>query len=108
MLNGGGFQTHGYASAEDFLAAFDEQACACVVTDLRMPGIDGAELLARLRRQGNIVSVVVLTGHADVRTAVQLMEDGALTLLEKPYEPQALLAAVMRATQQTAKRRMEN
>jgi len=105
MLSGGGFQARGFASAEEFLAAFDEQTCACVVTDLRMPGIDGAELLAQLRKQGSSVAVVVLTGHADVRTAVKLMEDGALTLLEKPYEPPALLDAVRRATQQTEKQR---
>jgi two-component system response regulator FixJ len=104
MLSGGGFHTVGYASAEEFLGTFDEQTCACVVTDLRMPGIDGAELLLRLRKQGSIVAVVVLTGHADVRTAVKLMEDGALTLLEKPYEPPALIAAVTRAVQQTQQR----
>jgi two-component system response regulator FixJ len=106
ILSDGGFQAVGYASAEEFLNAFDESACGCVVTDLRMPGMDGAELLAGLRKQGSIVAVVVLTGHADVRTAVKLMEDGALTLLEKPYEPQALLAAVRRAAQQTAQRRL--
>jgi two-component system response regulator FixJ len=105
ILSEGGFQAVEYASAEEFLAAFDELACGCVVTDLRMPGIDGAELLARLRKSGSIVAVIVLTGHADVRTAVKLMEDGALTLLEKPYEPEALLATVARATSQTAARR---
>jgi two-component system response regulator FixJ len=102
ILAGGGFQCAAYALAEEFLAQFDESACACVVTDLRMPGMGGAELLARLRNLGSVVSIVVLTGHADVRTAVKLMEDGALTLLEKPYEPQELLATVTRATQQTA------
>lgn len=106
LVTGGGFQAAGYASAEEFLAAFDEQTCGCVVTDLRMPGMDGAELLARLRKRGSVVAVVVLTGHADVRTAVKIMEDGALTLLEKPYEPAALLTAITRATQQTAKNRL--
>jgi two-component system response regulator FixJ len=102
ILSGGGFQAAGYASAEDFLDALAEPTCGCVVTDLRMPGMSGAELLMRLRKAGSVVAVVVLTGHADVRTAVKLMEDGALTLLEKPYEPQALLAAVDRAAKQTA------
>ena len=104
ILSEGGFQAVEYGSADEFLAAFDELACGCVVTDLRMPDIDGAELLARLRKSGSIVAVVVLTGHADVRTAVKLMEDGALTLLEKPYEPESLLATVERATSQTAAR----
>jgi two-component system response regulator FixJ len=102
ILNGGGFNAVGYSSAERFFAAFNEQTCGCVVTDLRMPGINGAELLARLWTSGSSVAIVVLTGHADVRTAVKLMEDGALTLLEKPYEPAELLAAVARATKQTA------
>jgi FixJ family two-component response regulator len=105
ILSAGGFQAVGYSSAEQFLSAFDEQACGCVVTDLRMPGIDGAELLARLRTSGSSVAIVVLTGHADVRTAVKLMEDGALTLLEKPYEPAELLATVARAIKQTTTRR---
>jgi two-component system response regulator FixJ len=105
ILSAGGFQAVGFSSGEQFLTAFDEQACGCVVTDLRMPGIDGAQLLARLRESGSSVAIVVLTGHADVRTAVKLMEDGALTLLEKPYEPAELLATVARATKQTTTRR---
>jgi FixJ family two-component response regulator len=105
ILSDGGCQAIGYSSAEDFLTAFDELACGCVVTDLRMPGMDGAELLARLRQSGSSVAIVVLTGHADVRTAVKLMEDGALTLLEKPYEPAELLATVTRATKLTIARR---
>ncbi len=105
ILSGGGLDAVGYSSADEFLATFDEHNCSCVVTDLRMPGMDGAELLARLRKSESSVAIVVLTGHADVRTAVKLMEDGALTLLEKPYEPAELLASVARATRQTAGRR---
>jgi len=105
ILNDGGFSAAGYNSAEDFLIAFNELTCGCVVTDLRMPGIDGGQLLSRLRSSGSSVAIVVLTGHADVRTAVKLMEDGALTLLEKPYEPAELLETVTRATKQTAARR---
>ena len=94
-----------YESAEDFLAAFDESATSCVVTDLRMPRIDGLQLQQRLNAMGSVVAVVVLTGYADVRTAVRIMEDGALTLLEKPYQPNELVAVVERSVNVTQARR---
>ncbi|MCE9603934.1 MAG: response regulator [Planctomycetia bacterium] len=105
ILKTNGYAVRGYAGAEDFFQDFDEENLACVVTDLRMPNVDGGELLKRLTAQGSIVSVIVLTGHADVRTAVRLMEEGATTLLEKPYHPNELLAAVDRAVRATLNRR---
>jgi FixJ family two-component response regulator len=101
ILNSHGITVRSYASAEEFLADFDESTTSCVVTDLRMPKIDGLQLQHHLSEIGSLVSMVVVTGYADVRTAVRLMQDGAVTLLEKPYEPANLIAAVERAIART-------
>jgi two-component system response regulator FixJ len=105
ILNSHGITVRSYASAEEFLADFDESTTSCVVTDLRMPKIDGLQLQHHLSEIGSLVSMVVVTGYADVRTAVRLMQDGAVTLLEKPYEPANLIAAVERAIARTQARR---
>lgn len=105
ILQSSGFAVQNYSSAKDFLNAFDEGATSCIVTDLRMPDLDGMQLQRRLKEMESNVAVVVLTGFADVRTAVRIMEDGALTLLEKPYQPNELLTAVQRAVSVTQSRR---
>lgn len=105
VLESHGYEVRGYAGAEEFLKELDEKRLACVVTDLRMPNVDGGELLQRLRARVSVVSVIVLTGHADVRTAVRLMEEGAMTLLEKPFQPDELFVAVDRAVRATQARR---
>lgn len=105
VLEHHGFQVRSYAGAEPFFAEFNENAVDCVVTDLRMPQVDGAQLQQRLQERGSVVSVIVLSGHADVKTAVKLMENGAVTLLEKPYKPQDLAGAVEKAVAQTKSRR---
>jgi two-component system response regulator FixJ len=106
VLRTHGFDVRGYDGAEEFLAQLDEKNVACVVTDLQMPNVDGGELLQRLRARVNVVSVIVVTAHADVRTAVRLMEEGATTLLEKPFQPDELFAAVDRAVRATQSRRI--
>lgn len=105
ILESRGLAARSYATAEKFLAEFDEAATSCVITDMRMPSLDGLQLQQRLNALGSVVAVVVLTGYADVRTTVRLMEDGALTLLEKPFQPEELLAAVERAIAVTGTRR---
>lgn len=105
ILESRGLAVRSYASAEEFLAEFDEAGTSCVITDMRMPRLDGLQLQQRLNSLGSVVAVVVLTGYADVRTTVRLMEDGALTLLEKPFQPAELLAAVERAIAVTEARR---
>lgn len=107
QLEQAGYEVRAYPGAAPFFAEFDESRTACVVADLRMPGTDGRQLLERLRENDSVVAVVMVTGHADVRTAVRLMEDGALTLLEKPYVPEDLRSAVDRAVALTTKRRSE-
>jgi len=85
----------GYLSGEAFLAGFKPVVPACVVVDVRMPEMDGLALQERLRWSG--VPIIFLTGHATVPTAVRAMENGAVTFLEKPYDPQVLLARLHEA-----------
>jgi two-component system response regulator FixJ len=66
----------------------------CVLTDVRMPGLDGLELLQRLRQQGFRRPVIVMTAHGDISTAVRSMKEGALDFVEKPFDDEALLAIV--------------
>jgi two-component system response regulator FixJ len=105
LLELGGFHARGYERVQDFLEEYNDVAIECVVTDLRMPNIDGAELQRRLRATGSLVSLIVLTGYASADCTQQLQEDKAVTLLEKPYDPDLFLEVVGQAIEQTRQRR---
>ena len=93
----GEFDCQIFSSPADFLKALRPGVVACVVSDVRMPQIDGAQLQQKLLEIDDSISILFLTGHADVPTAVQLMEQGAVTLLQKPYAPNDLVSAVRKA-----------
>ena len=97
LLGAAGLQVAVHATAEAFLCAAEASSVGCVLTDVRMPGLGGLELQARLLARGWQVPVVVITGHGDVPTAVQALKDGALDFLEKPFDDEQLLDAVQRA-----------
>ncbi|MGC3966860.1 MAG: response regulator [Pirellulales bacterium] len=108
VLSEAGFEVRTFLSADEFLKnAPQTREPDCVVSDLRMPGIGGGELLRHLKQAGAVASVVIVTAHADVRTTVRLMEDGAASLLEKPFDPPELVEVVRRAVENTVKRRAE-
>lgn len=90
--------THSSAQAfvEAGLPGADPDA-ACIITDVRMPDMTGIDLLRYLKERGSVVPVVVVTGHGDVPLAVQAMEKGAVTFLEKPFQDSALESALARA-----------
>ena len=94
LLRSDGLLSKGFISAHDFLAQFDPEARGCVITDLRMPSMDGVELIKTLKAAGCILPVIVITGHADVSRAVDAMKAGASDFLEKPYESEQILRAV--------------
>lgn len=83
-----------YAAGAELLDCLPKAARGAVQTDVRTPGIDGLELLRRLRSVGHSLPVVVMTGHADVSLAVEAMKLGASDLIEKPFGDAALLQVV--------------
>ena len=98
-----------YESATAFLAALPQIKAGCVVTDVRMPGLSGIDLLRRLRELKVGLPVIVITGHGDVPLAVEAMKGGAVDFLEKPFDDEVLLGAVRsafnsQATDQNARR----
>jgi two-component system response regulator FixJ len=96
LLEAAGFAVRAHQSATAFLA---EAPClgGCVLTDVRMPEIDGLELQRRLNESGIRLPVIVMTGQADIPIAVRAMKAGAIDFLEKPFGDEALLDAVRRA-----------
>jgi len=93
-------QTH--ASATTFLDRLPALSAGCVITDVRMPGLSGIDLLHRLRQLHFAAPVIVITGHGDVPLAVEAMKIGAVDFFEKPFDDEALLASVRSALQQQA------
>ena len=85
------------ASAEEFLATYEDKNVGCIVLDVRMPGMGGLEMLVTLRQRHLFIPVIMLTGHADVTLTVQAMRTGAMDVLEKPCRDEELLALVRQA-----------
>ncbi len=100
-----GLEVQTYPSAEAFIAVLDSAPAGCVVTDVRMPGMSGMELLAEIARLRLAMPVIVVTGHADVPLAVRAMKSGAVDLLEKPFKADDLIDAVWRALEVGRSRR---
>ena len=107
MLNQHGYSCRCYLTAEEFLHDAPSDQPGCVITDLQMPEISGVELQKQLLADESPLSVVVVTGVADVPTTVALMERGAVTLLEKPYNHDDLVHAVERGLEVSRLRWLE-
>jgi two-component system response regulator FixJ len=86
-----------YDSATSFLSTLPSDATGCVVTDVRMPGMSGVDLLRQLRARGSTMPVIVITGHGDIQLAVEAMKIGAADFLEKPFDDEVLLTSVKAA-----------
>jgi len=98
VLSSAGISVRVHASATAFLADGAADPADCIVTDVRMPGMTGIDLLRELRIRGINTPVIVVTGHGDVPLAVEAMKLGALEFLEKPFDDRALLDGVARAS----------
>jgi two-component system response regulator FixJ len=97
LLRAENFQVQTYADATAFLNALPQIKGGCVVTDVRMPGMSGIELLQRLRELKVSVPIIVVSGHGDVPLAVEAMKTGALDFIEKPFDDDVFLRAVRTA-----------
>jgi two-component system response regulator FixJ len=97
LLGSAGFSVQVFETATSFLAALPNGRFGCVVTDVRMPGMDGIELLKHIKRTNAGLSVVVMTGHGDVPLAVEAMKLGAVDFVEKPFEDERLIETIRAA-----------
>jgi len=94
LLRSAGLSVRTYDSATAFLEAAPKISSGCIITDVRMPGLNGIDLLRRLQEMEIGLPVIVITGHGDVPVAVEAMKCGAVDFLEKPFDDDVLLASV--------------
>lgn len=104
LLDCAELKVRSFPSADTFLKAEPPLDHACVITDVRMPGMNGIELAQELKRRGAHVPVIVITGHADVPLAVQAMHAGVSDFIEKPYDDDKMLGAIRTALARQADR----
>ena len=97
LLSTVGLAVRVHDSATSFLKSLPEIQDGCIVTDVRMPGMDGIELQRRLRSDGNAIPVIVITGHGDIALAVDAMKAGAVDFIEKPFDDEVLIGAIKTA-----------
>ena len=102
LLSTAGLAVRVHVSAVDFLRVLPEIQGGCVVTDIRMPEMDGLELQRRLRELKAGLPVIVMTGHGDVPLAVEAMKAGAIDFIEKPFDDDVLLSAIRSALSRQA------
>lgn len=104
VLIGEGITASCFERAADLLAALDSGSTpACIVSDIRMPGMTGLELQSELIRRGTSAPLILMTGHGDISTAVQALKAGASDFLEKPVDAVQLATAIRRAAEQSRK-----
>ena len=100
LLDSSGFGVTLFDDAQGFLDALPGLAFGCVVSDIRMPGLDGIELLKRMKARHSPFPILIMTGHGDVPLAVEAMKLGAVDFLEKPFEDDRLTTMIESAIRQ--------
>ena len=100
LLDSAGFDVTLFETAVSFLDALPGLDFGCVVSDVRMPGLDGIELLKRMKAGHSTFPIVIMTGHGDVPLAVEAMKLGAVDFLEKPFEDDRLISMIETAIRQ--------
>lgn len=99
LLDVNGFKPQVYDTADAFLKGTSLDVARCVVSDIRMPGMTGVELVRKLKGGGSKCPVILITGHGDVALAVEAMKAGAVDFIEKPFDDETLLGAIRSALQ---------
>ena len=94
LLDVNGFSVTTHETAADFLDHFGRSNVDCVVSDIRMPGMTGLDLVRKLKANAVACPVILMTGHGDVALAVEAMKAGAIDFIEKPFEDEVLLHAI--------------
>jgi FixJ family two-component response regulator len=97
LMESAGLSARCFGSAEEFLESDHRNRTACVVADIRMPGMSGLELQARLRAEGSRIPMIFITANADAKMKVQAMEAGAVEFLSKPFDNEVFLNTVRAA-----------
>jgi FixJ family two-component response regulator len=97
LLESVGVKSAGFASAAEFLKAFDPELPACLVLDVRMPEQSGFDVQAELNRQGATLPIIFVSGHGDIPMSVRALQNGAIDFVEKPYNSQQMLDRVQHA-----------
>jgi two-component system response regulator FixJ len=97
LLDVNGFESQVHESADAFLKRINVDGVTCVISDIRMPGMTGVELVRKLKSGGSTCPVILITGHGDVALAVEAMKAGAVDFIEKPFDDKALLGAIQSA-----------
>ena len=102
LLSSVGYEAEVFVSAGQFLESFDPSGAACILLDVKMPGMDGLTLLERMGADRRGVPVIMVTGHGDVPLAVRAMQAGAADFVEKPFEEARLLQSIEQAISNAA------
>lgn len=101
LLKASALDVQTYESADAFLSGLNDRPRGCVVTDIRMPGMSGIDLLRALAEAKHDIPVIVITGHGDIPLAVEAMKLGAFEFLEKPFEDRRILSAIRSALERS-------
>lgn len=108
LLKAAGYEAATYASGPELLSQAGDLRPGCIVTDVRMPEMNGLELVRQLKALGVPHPVIVMTGHADVPLAVEAMRAGVVDFIEKPFDDEVLLTSIRSALAQTASSEAED
>lgn len=100
-----GIPAETFGSAEEFLATYDRTRPGCLILDYRLPGASGSDLQQRLKSIGNLLPVIMVSGHADIDTAVNSLRIGAVNFLQKPFELKKLCKEIETALELDKARR---
>jgi FixJ family two-component response regulator len=97
LLKSSGLTARAFESAEEFINSGQQHQTACLISDIRMPGMSGLELQAKLNAEGCRIPIVFITAHGDAKMRMQALRAGAVEFLAKPFDDEALLESVRAA-----------